>query len=155
MTDSASATPSEFSQPERVRILLTEWSALRAEMVARMTHGYQLLTVATAAITILVIAGTNPATPRLLTYALAIVFAVAYAFAAWFVLRDSFKLRDRLLQIEASINERVGEDLIVWETLWGGLGIGFWGKAKPRPVQFLSTVVPPERTFKGHPIKKQ
>lgn len=151
MTD-ANPAQSEFSQTERVRVLLAEWSALRAEMVARMGHGYQLLTVATAAITILVFADINKASIWLT--ALIIVFVPAYAFATWFIMRDSDKLRRRLLEIEASINERIGEDLILWETLWGGLGTGFWGKAKPKPPQFLATVSAPPRTFKGAPIEE-
>ena len=154
MNHAANTTP-EFPQIERVRVLLVEWSALRAEMVARMSHGYQLLTVATAAITILVLAGTSERTPIWLIYILIIVFTPAYAFATWFIMRDSYKLRDRLLEIEVSINERVGEDLILWETLWGGLGAGFWGKAKPKPKQLLATLSAPQRTRKGEPLKPQ
>ena len=156
MTD-ANPAQSEFPQPERVRILLAEWSALRAEMVARMGHGYQLLTVATAAIWILMLAGTSDKTPTWLIYTLIPLFALAYAFAAWFIMRDSYKLRDRLLEIEVSINERAGEDLILWETLWGGLGMGFkgfWNRAKPKPRQFLATVSEQPRTFRGVPIEK-
>lgn len=155
MSEIASTTSPIFPQIEKVRILLTEWSALRAETISRMNHGYQLLSVGTAAITILIAAGVATEVPPWLKYILLAIFVPVYAFSAWFVLRDTWKLRDRMLEIEASINDRAGEDIILWETLWGGIGTGFWGRSKPKPRQFMATVVPPERTKRGHPITAQ
>jgi len=140
----------DFPMPEKVRILLTEYSALRAEIVARMNHGYQLLVVAVAAMAFFATLWTN-STWQMLSL-VGTLMALGYAFACWFILRDIHKLASRLREIEIDVNDRAGEDLLLWENLSGGAKTGFWGGVCRLPRHMLKQAPNPVHTRKGETL---
>jgi hypothetical protein len=103
---------SDFSSVEKVRILLAEHSALRSEIVARMGHVFQVAAVGATGVAILI--GLNKLPSLYAILAILLVLAVAL----WFISRDIWKAAERLREIEIDINDRAGEDLLVWENLW-------------------------------------
>ena len=66
--------------------------------------------------------------------------------------RDLEKAVTRVGEIELDINDRVGEDLLVWENLWGGRVTGYWGAAQPLPRIRLKTMPRPQRSKGGDPL---
>jgi len=50
----------------------------------------------------------------------------------WVTYRDIVKAAARIRELEKDINVRAGEDLLVWETFWGGAVTGFLGRAKKK-----------------------
>jgi hypothetical protein len=139
---------SDFPPPEKVRILLAEHSALRAEFVARTGHGYQMVAVGATGLAL------SPALFQHIINTLAFcailaIFVLVLGGASWFILRDIRNVAERLREIEIDINDRAGEDLLVWQNLWAFPVTGYWGRAQPLPRSKLSECAKPERTFKG------
>ena len=66
--------------------------------------------------------------------------------------RDLHKAVQRVREIEIDINDRVGEDLLIWENLWGGAKTGFFGNARPLPRSTFKTVAFPVRSRGGELI---
>jgi hypothetical protein len=132
---------SDFSSVEKVRILLAEHSALRSEIVARMGHVFQVAAVGATGVAILI--GLNKLPSLYAILAILLVLAVAL----WFISRDIWKAAERLREIEIDINDRAGEDLLVWENLWRSTS--YWGQSRTRPRSKLSELPRPERTFRG------
>jgi hypothetical protein len=118
---------SDFPPPEKVRILLAEHSALRSEIVARMGHVYQVMTVLVAGTAILI--GLKQLVQWF--YPLLVILVVLAVVAFWYVNRDIWKAAARLREIEIDVNDRAGEDLLVWENLWRSTG--YWGRAPILP----------------------
>lgn len=137
----------DFPAAEKVRVLLAEYAALRSEIVARTNHGYQLLVVATAAMAFF--AAIYTALPWLLLLVIGTVMSMVYVLASWFVLRDIYKLAARVRDIEIDVNDRCGEDLLLWENLSGAASTGFWIGFRPLPREELEKAPTPIRTSKG------
>ena len=57
---------------------------------------------------------------------------LAVLIAGWTTFRDIGKAAERLRELENDINHRAGEQLLVWETYWGGAVTGILGRARPR-----------------------
>jgi hypothetical protein len=81
-----------------------------------------------------------------------VLLPIVYVFACWFILRDIYKLAARVREIENDVNDRCGEDLLLWEQLSGGASTGFWIGFKPLSREKLKTVPRPIRTKRGEPI---
>jgi hypothetical protein len=142
------APMSDLPQPEKVRILLAEHSALRAEFVARTGHGYQM--VAVGATGLAISSALFQHTINMLAFwAILAIFVLVLGGAIWFILRDIRNFAERLREIEIDINDRAGEDLLVWQNLWAFPVTGYWGRAQPLPRSKLSELPRPERTFRG------
>ncbi|MBK8177223.1 MAG: hypothetical protein IPK66_18785 [Rhodospirillales bacterium] len=122
----AQAGVESFKQKERIEIILREYESLRLEILERTGHMYQLL-VACAAVFLWVL--TNSFSLSTLLVILSVIM-LGGAFS-WLIDRDIRKAAERLRQIEHDINRRVGEDLLVWESRWGGAISGFFGPARP------------------------
>jgi hypothetical protein len=141
---------SDFSEPEKVRILLSEYAALKAEIMARTGHGYQITGFF---LTALAIFATQGFSWKVGIYLAAVVAVLA--FALWFTWRDIHKASRRIREIELDVNDRAGEDLLVWEhlfgNLWGGLRMKPWTIAADSR-EVLKNMSLPERTFKGGPL---
>lgn len=146
----------DFPAIEKVRVLLAEYSALRSEIVSRMNHGYQLLVVATAAMAFFAAMYKDYRdAPLLLLLFIAVLLIVVYVLACWFILRDIYKLANRVREIEIDVNDRCGEDLLLWENLSGGAKTGFWIGFRPLPRAELERAPSPIRTRRGKPLPDQ
>lgn len=142
---------SDFPVHERIRVLLAEHATLRAEIIARIGHAYQLMAVGAASIAFL--AGT--AAPSSYSYwicAAAVTAVIALGF--WTFMRDMRKAGARIREIELDVNDRAQEDLLVWENVWGGEITGYFGPAHPMPRSHLAMLPKPVRTWRGVPIRE-
>lgn len=117
----------QISEEEKIKILLQEYATLRQEVIARTTHGFQLLSVGSVVLAWMM---TTQKTSGFFWPGLSIA-VIVYLIAIWFTLRDINKATARLRQLEQDVNRRAGEDLLVWESRWGGAVTGFWGPARP------------------------
>lgn len=157
MTDSQPRERVHFPPLERVKLLLVEHKTLRDEIIARTGHGYQMLSFGATSIAVLVtLVLARNSDPGLLTIVLIGVLVLLLVFALWtgfrWSARDIRKAAARLRQIEIDINDRVGEDILVWENLSGAAVTGWWGKSVAFDRSKLADLPEPERTFKGKPI---
>jgi hypothetical protein len=135
-----------IGEMEKIQILLCEHRMLRDEIIARMAHVHQLIAIGVSALALLIGLGAL-ASPKF-WIALGLVASVL-AVAFWIWLRDIKKAGARIREIELDVNERVGEDLLIWENLWGGGVTGFIGRAKPFPRSHLAKLQKYPRTFRG------
>ena len=111
----------------KIQILLHEYASLRTEIFHRTGHLFQLLTVGGALFLWL---ASRPIDLRFwISLAAAVVVVSLFC---WLIHRDIEKAAERLRQLEEDINRRAGEELLVWETHWGGATTGYWGKARPK-----------------------
>jgi ABC-type transport system involved in Fe-S cluster assembly fused permease/ATPase subunit len=109
--------PSSFESEEKVKILLSEYTGLRSEIIAKTGHGLQVSGFVVTALSILVSQSDNRLTVWVI--ALIVLFVVA---AAILIVTDVARAARRIKQIESKVNNWAGEKLLVWETAWG------WGK---------------------------
>jgi hypothetical protein len=116
----------QFSEEERVKVLLHEYATLRNEILTRTTHLYQLIAVGT--VLFVWIMG-QPLTARSWVVLGVGVFLIAFFYRL--ISRDIEKAARRLRELEEDINHRAGETLLVWERKWGGAVVGHWGRGKP------------------------
>jgi hypothetical protein len=137
-----------FPEVEKIRIVLAEHSTLRAELVARFGHAYQMIGYGVAAIVLLT--ALKPSA-HVFWFMLSLVLFI-FGFALWVYWRDILKAGRRIREIELDINSRAKEDLLVWENLWGAGSVGFFGPGHPLPRSHLANVKCPVRTWRGTPI---
>ena len=117
----------EVSTEEKIKILLQEYTTLRQEIIARTSHGFQMLSVGAVLFSWIILTKTRDA-----VFWLILVFALSiFAVGIWFTWRDIEKAAKRIRQLEQSINNRAGEELLVWESKWGSGRTGWFGRARP------------------------
>ena len=138
----------KISEADKIRILLAEHSTLRAEIIARAAHAYQMIGFALAAVVLLVTLRPNP----IVFWSMIAVIATVLPFGLWVFWREMLKEGQRVREIELDVNERAQEDLLVWENLWGGGVTGFFGLARPLPRSHLVGLSSPIRTWKGQEL---
>ncbi len=124
----------ELGAMERIEILPHEYDCLRAEILNRTTQGFQVVAISAVVLTLFFVDSLG-LIGRLIAVSIS---APVVAIGSWFILRDIGKASERLRELEADINRRAGEDLLVWETRWGSAVTGFWGRARPLPAQSRS-----------------
>ena len=108
---------SDLTQKDRIQILLSEYAALRAELMTRTGFGFQIAAVWLAGFTWFL---QQQITGRSWWFWLGMVAVVACFGIAIFVnVRDLTRAAHRIKAIEAEVNSRAGEHLLVWETLGG------------------------------------
>jgi len=112
-----------LDEKDRIQIILAEYNSLRAESTARMTSVYQVATM-TALVLIWLLQQKDGGAPLYL----GLIAAIAgLSICAWTIARDLGRTGIRVRQIEGEINKRAGEDLMVWESKWGGQTSSLWG----------------------------
>lgn len=111
---------------EKISVLLHEYNTLRAEIINKGNHLYQLF--ALCGILFIWIVG-HPVDRRFWISIFASLTLLLVGW--WFIYRDVEKAAERLREIEKMINDLADEDLLVWETRWGGAVTGYWGRARP------------------------
>jgi hypothetical protein len=106
--------PEGFNSEEKVKILLTEYNSLRAEIGARTGYGFQ---VGGFAVTALSLLAAQAITWRsIVVFVLILILIVGVMFL---VFGHIWITAARVREIERDVNERAGEKLLVWETGWG------------------------------------
>lgn len=133
MTDAptfAANTEPALSQKDKIQILLSEYSALRSEINSRTGYGFQLIAIASVAAAWLL---QHPIDQRFLIGICLLIIVISLAVFIDF--RDLSFAVLRVRKIEMEINERVGERLLVWDSIWGGWQGKFWTRQfwAPRP----------------------
>jgi hypothetical protein len=125
---------SDDHQMEKLRTLLTEYSSLRSETVARTGYSLQVFSIAVTAFTVLV--SWRPQSLNLydlIAAAVALALILLVIFAAAWNWRDIKKVARRIREIESLVNGYFGQTVLVWETYWGSARTGIWGRAEPIP----------------------
>lgn len=79
-----------------------------------------------------------------------VVAGVTLLFSSWITFGNLSKVAKRMVQLEADINSRAGEELLVWETKHGGGLTGFWMKLRLP----LANLASPSETKKDAPSEK-
>jgi hypothetical protein len=116
---------SQFSEPQKIEILLHEYDALRNEIDGRTRDGFNLFgTVGALFIGALTLIYNKVGFVWFLIVAIGglITFAVATR-ETFFRIR---RAAERLREIEGLVNSRIGEELLVWERRYGGAGHGWF-----------------------------
>jgi hypothetical protein len=158
----------EITDLQKIQILLAEYSSLRAEIVARIGHMYQLFGFGIAVIALLFIQlkpfrflseskNGEPAhlrKRRILFGSLLVLFGVLFAWSVRSYDRDIKHASARIREIELDVNDRAQEDLLVWENLWGDAATGLWWPGSPLPRSRLEAGAAPARTFQGKDVKR-
>lgn len=135
----------ELSQRDKIQILLSEYSALRSEIVGRTGFGFQIAAVLLVAITWFM--QQQYGDRQWYFWTVMGFVAGGFALATFVNLRDISRLASRSREIEHEINSRAGEHLMVWETLSGvvtraGSLTGFFSLIKPLPRSQLPPLDP-------------
>jgi hypothetical protein len=110
---------SDLDQKDRIQILLSEYGALRSEIVARTGFGFQIAAVALAGITWFLqqsLSGRSWCFWLIMS-----LVAVCFVLAIFVNTRDLSRAAHRIKDVEYEVNSRAGEHLLVWETLGGVL----------------------------------
>ena len=139
-----------YPEVEKVRILLAEHATLRAEIIARIGHAYQLMTVGTGSLAFL--GGAYAPTESYKFWLILFGVLGFLGLGFWTFTRDMRKCAKRIREIELDVNERAHEDLLVWENQWGGEINGYFGRSHPKPRSYLQKLGRPLRTFRGELI---
>jgi hypothetical protein len=131
---------SDLSQKDRIQILLSEYAALRSELMARTGFGFQIAAVGLASITWFM---QQPLVGHpWYFWCVMTVILCCFLVAILVNMRDLTRAAYRLKSIEREVNSRAGEHLLVWETLSGILTSA--GRAR----RFFSLIPPvPRSTF--------
>lgn len=123
-----------ISQLDKITILLHEYDGLRGEMVQRWIGMQQQISIGVLVLlgVITVLFQNKIEHPRdYFLYGLLGIAVCIFIYAMWQVRRDTNKAAERVREIERDVNQRAGEDLLQWETRWGGAVTGYWGTSKP------------------------
>lgn len=125
-----------LSAKEQIEILLKEYDTLRAEIIARTTGGYQVISIGAVLFTALltvVATRTHPAGEvgtkllRSTLFWVALGALVVFAGVSMsFTYRDINLIAGRIQQIEQKVNRLAGVDLLEWESKWGGSKTGWF-----------------------------
>jgi hypothetical protein len=120
--------PEPYSQKDKVTILLHEYNMLRAEILTRTTHGFQLMAVYAVLFVWIMQAKEG------VRFWLSLAVAVGTLFiASWISFSNINRCVKRVLELEKDINSRAGENLLVWETQQKRKFVGFLRKPRPAP----------------------
>jgi hypothetical protein len=142
-----------FPETEKVRVLMAEHAGLRSEITARTGHGFQLA-VGTSALVSLIVAAAADKISIPVACGLVAWLSLIFLIGTRFTLREINRAAARIKEIELDVNDRVGEDLLIWEGLLApGVTGFFWGPAKRKPRSTLKGSPPPERSWRGDPIQ--
>lgn len=146
----------------KINVLLAEYNTLRAEAVARSSHLFQLVAAAGASFAFVIGSFISWMTnwkvmPNTIFWVSLVLIIIAFiaVLAAVCVLsvmmrRDLEKAVRRVAEIELDVNERIGEDLLIWENLCGGRVTSYWDREAPcHPRSKLKELTRPQRSKNG------
>jgi ABC-type multidrug transport system fused ATPase/permease subunit len=111
----------EIGVKERISILTTEYNSLRSDINARMSSMFQLSAFFVAVTALLF---QNSSGQRI--FVIGGLALLAYLVGLVLLFHDMVQAGRRVQQLEAEINKRASEKLLVWETELGGISHGYW-----------------------------
>jgi len=111
----------ELGSKEKISILAMEYGSLRSDINARMSSMFQLSAIFVA-IDALVLK--PPSDTHMAKIAAAALFLALVGLGLLW--HDMVKAGRRVQCLEAEINRRANEKLLIWETELGGLSRGYW-----------------------------
>jgi hypothetical protein len=110
--------PAQDAQTDlKLRLLLVEYETLRQEILDRIKTRAQLLAVAVAAFGFM-LARDFQVTTLIAVTAMACLLTITWWRSGYLIRRCA----DRVTEIEKSVNHICGEEIMVWETRYGGRG---------------------------------
>ena len=118
-----------FSDFERVEVLLHEYDSLRDEIQQRIAHVFQGVIICAVLATWLLGRTMDGRFWVGATFMLLLIAAFG-----WFNGEDIKRAAAQLRAIEHHVNTLIGEDLLTWETQYGGAIAGYWGRPRPAHV---------------------
>jgi uncharacterized membrane protein (DUF485 family) len=99
-------------QSRAIDIVLHEYDSLRAEIVSRMDARFQLIGFLAIVATLLGTTDISNVSRRLLIIAALILFISVWLLFGFYIKRCAKRLRE----IEAEVNKKLGDDVLVWES---------------------------------------
>jgi ABC-type transport system involved in Fe-S cluster assembly fused permease/ATPase subunit len=111
----------QIGDKEKISILAMEYSSLRSDVNARMSSMFQLSAVFFGVAALMFQQSFGVRVVVITALAL-----VAFLIGLGLLWHDIVKAGRRVQQLEAEINRRASEKLLVWETELGGLSHGYW-----------------------------
>lgn len=115
------------TESQKIDILLHEYDALRDEIGGRTRDGFNLFAITVALAVGLTLLYSNA--HAILVLCIGVLGGLVFAVAAKETFFRIGRAAERLRQIEASINERAGERILVWESDWGAAKRGWFREA--------------------------
>ncbi|MES2442755.1 MAG: hypothetical protein V4574_07980 [Pseudomonadota bacterium] len=114
----------EILARDRIQILLAEYSSLRQELLKIGTTLFQLSTLSGTALVAIIAISVN-ARSLGLGLGLTAIDAALYIVGIRFIDFDTQRATRRVCEVERTINEIAGEELLVWETAYGLRALGY------------------------------
>lgn len=115
---------------KNIYVIIAEYSSLRSEILTRTSNMYQLFGAGFA--TLLWIFTNSYSYSTLIVFFVGVFFFLLFY---WLIERDIRKAARRIREIEREVNNRTGEQLLIWESRWGGGVTGFFGTARPLTIE--------------------
>ena len=118
----------KLSEKDKIQILLQEYGTLRSEIVSNGNRQFQIAALAGVLFTLTL---SRPIERRF--WIAALIGVIALCYFGFAMIRDIRRLARRVFELEAEINRRAGEELLVWESRWGAGVTGFVFRRSPLP----------------------
>jgi hypothetical protein len=116
-----------LTDKDKIQILLAEYSGLRTEITHRVGNSFQVVAVGGGFLALIV---SQPISPRF--WAAFVIGLIVLGWCTAVIFRDILKCARRVRQIEKDVNRRAGEELLEWETYWGGGSAGYFSGTDPK-----------------------
>lgn len=104
-------------EKDNIAVLMQEYNSLRSWVFSRVNNAYQLIGIGPAALAILLTV--SQVSGALLIVALILAMA-GFSLGLCLTVLDVQQAGIRLLELEKEINRRAGQELLQWETRFGG-----------------------------------
>lgn len=113
----------ERGNMDKISILALEYNSLRSDINSRMSSIFQVCAIYVAVLSFKQLFEKN---------AIVIVISSVFAIGLYFLCNDIYKAGKRVQRLEADINRRANEKLLMWESELGGLTRGYWRPRRTR-----------------------
>jgi len=132
MAEGGNGNLSGLNEKERINIILEEYKALRAEVVARTTMQVQIYSVFGAGV--ITVIGLMVVYKIIIGgFIMLCLLSILSTIISVFLTVGIRNIAEHLLEIESEINRRAGERLFSWESKFGILQLGILSRRGTRP----------------------